>query len=145
MTNNKDVIMVNLLLFLRQVKIRINDVNKNNVLMVWSAPSLTLVMIDPISEMASVADKNNINFHVDACVGGFFLPFLEKYWTPKWYSKKNKLNGIMLINNESKFSYHECKKICNKNNIVYSDDYHKPVIMEKKIYEKYYILKNYFN
>ena len=46
--------------------------------MVGSAPSLTLGMIDPISEMASVADKNNINFHVDACVGGFFLPFLEK-------------------------------------------------------------------
>lgn len=60
------------------MKSYVNAVNKNTVLMVGSAPSLTLGMIDPISEMASVADKNNINFHVDACVGGFFLPFLEK-------------------------------------------------------------------
>jgi len=56
----------------------INSVNENTVLMVGSAPSLTLGMIDPISEMAAIADKKNINFHVDACVGGFFLPFLEK-------------------------------------------------------------------
>tara|TARA_A100001037_G_C15154131_1_gene642518 strand:+ start:10585 stop:11877 length:1293 start_codon:yes stop_codon:yes gene_type:complete len=60
------------------MKSYLNAVNKNTVLMVGSAPSLTLGMIDPISEMAAVADKNNINFHVDACVGGFFLPFIER-------------------------------------------------------------------
>jgi glutamate/tyrosine decarboxylase-like PLP-dependent enzyme len=35
-------------------------------------------MIDPIDEMASIAYEREISFHVDACVGGYFLPFKEK-------------------------------------------------------------------
>ena len=73
------------------------------------------------------------------------LPFLKKYWTAKWYSKKGKLNGLIIFDKESKFSYHKCKKICDENNNIFTDDYHKPVIMEKEIHDKYYILKNYFN
>jgi len=58
-------------------------VNDNTVLMVGSAPSLTLGMIDPIPQMAAVAYERNINFHVDSCVGGYFLPFVEKLGYPQ--------------------------------------------------------------
>ena len=53
-------------------------VNGNTVLMVGTAPSTVLGMVDPIPDMAAVAEERNISFHVDACVGGFFLPFAEK-------------------------------------------------------------------
>ncbi len=53
-------------------------VTKNTVLMVGTAPSTLLGMIDPIDEMATVAYEREISFHVDACVGGYFLPFKEK-------------------------------------------------------------------
>lgn len=53
-------------------------VTDDTVLMVGSAPSLTLGMVDPIPDMAAVAAERDINFHVDSCVGGFFLPFAER-------------------------------------------------------------------
>lgn len=49
----------------------------DTVLLVGSAPSLTLGMVDPIPEMAAPAAARDINFHVDSCVGGWFLPFAE--------------------------------------------------------------------
>ena len=53
-------------------------VTDNTVLMVGSAPSTVLGMVDPIPEMAAPAEQRGISFHVDACVGGYFLPFTEK-------------------------------------------------------------------
>ena len=53
-------------------------VGENTVLLVGSAPSLTLGMVDPIPTMAQLAAVRDINFHVDACVGGWFLPFAEE-------------------------------------------------------------------
>jgi glutamate/tyrosine decarboxylase-like PLP-dependent enzyme len=53
-------------------------VTDSTVLMVGSAPSLTLGMVDPIPEMALPAAERDINFHVDSCVGGYFLPFAER-------------------------------------------------------------------
>lgn len=53
-------------------------VTDDTILMVGSAPSLTLGMVDPIPDMARVAAERDINFHVDSCVGGFFLPFAEQ-------------------------------------------------------------------
>jgi glutamate/tyrosine decarboxylase-like PLP-dependent enzyme len=41
-------------------------INKNTILIVGSAPSYALGIIDPIEKMAEMADKNNILFHVDA-------------------------------------------------------------------------------
>lgn len=53
-------------------------VTDNTVLMVGSAPNYPNGMVDPIPEMAPIAAERGINFHVDACVGGYFLPFAEK-------------------------------------------------------------------
>ena len=53
-------------------------VNANTVLMVCSAPQYPQGVIDPVSEVAAIAQKNNILCHVDGCVGGYMLPFLEK-------------------------------------------------------------------
>src|SRR5262245_10668869 len=53
-------------------------ITDNTVLMVGSAPSYTHGVVDPIPAMAELAAERGICFHVDACVGGFFLPFLEQ-------------------------------------------------------------------
>jgi glutamate/tyrosine decarboxylase-like PLP-dependent enzyme len=52
-------------------------IGPNTVLLVGSAPSLTLGMVDPIPTMAAWAAERDIGFHVDSCVGGWFLPFAE--------------------------------------------------------------------
>mmetsp|Transcript_21233 Transcript_21233/g.36243 ORF Transcript_21233/g.36243 Transcript_21233/m.36243 type:complete len:270 (-) Transcript_21233:803-1612(-) len=43
-----------------------------------SAPSYMHGVIDPIPELSKVAKRNNIGLHVDACLGGFFLPFAKQ-------------------------------------------------------------------
>jgi glutamate/tyrosine decarboxylase-like PLP-dependent enzyme len=57
-------------------------ISPNTVLLVASAPSLTLGMVDPIEELAPLAAERNIGFHVDSCIGGFFLPFAERLGYP---------------------------------------------------------------
>lgn len=57
-------------------------VNSSTVLMVGSAPSYPQGVVDPIPELASIARQAGILLHVDACVGGFFLPFIRKLGYP---------------------------------------------------------------
>jgi glutamate/tyrosine decarboxylase-like PLP-dependent enzyme len=52
--------------------------NENVILMVGSAPCYPFGVIDPIKDLAAIAQERGILFHVDACLGGFLLPFLKK-------------------------------------------------------------------
>ena len=53
-------------------------ITENCVLLVGSAPSYPHGVIDPIRELAAIALERNLPMHVDACVGGFLLPFVAK-------------------------------------------------------------------
>ncbi|WAA12894.1 pyridoxal phosphate-dependent decarboxylase family protein [Fervidibacillus halotolerans] len=64
--------------FRADVKQLENAITKNTILIVGSAPSYPHGVIDPIEKMADIASMHNIPFHVDACLGGFLLPFLQK-------------------------------------------------------------------
>lgn len=57
-------------------------INGNTILMVGSAPSYAHGVVDPIPELAAMAQENDILFHTDACVGGFMLPYLKKLGEP---------------------------------------------------------------
>ncbi|MFZ5823560.1 MAG: pyridoxal phosphate-dependent decarboxylase family protein [Bacillota bacterium] len=57
-------------------------ITRNTVLMVGSSPSYPHGVIDPIAEMAALAAERSIHFHVDACVGGFLLPFARRLGHP---------------------------------------------------------------
>ena len=48
------------------------------VLIVGSAPQYPQGVIDPIPELAALAQERGVGCHVDACMGGFVLPFLER-------------------------------------------------------------------
>ncbi|NDF14840.1 aspartate aminotransferase family protein [bacterium] len=51
---------------------------KNTILIVGSAPQYPHGVMDPIAELAAVARDAGVGMHVDACVGGFMLPFLRR-------------------------------------------------------------------
>lgn len=51
-------------------------INQNTVMILGSAPEYPHGTIDPISEMADLAWARDVPMHVDACVGGFILPFM---------------------------------------------------------------------
>jgi glutamate/tyrosine decarboxylase-like PLP-dependent enzyme len=51
-------------------------VNRHTVMILGSAPEYPHGSIDPIAAMGEVAQRHGIPMHVDACVGGFILPFM---------------------------------------------------------------------
>jgi glutamate/tyrosine decarboxylase-like PLP-dependent enzyme len=53
---------------------------------VASAPQYPHGVVDPIAEIAAAAARAGVPMHVDACVGGFVLPWLEKLGraVPAW-------------------------------------------------------------
>ena len=53
-------------------------ITENTILLVASAPSYSQGVIDPIREIGSIAQKHNLLFHVDACVGGIHLSFMRQ-------------------------------------------------------------------
>lgn len=53
-------------------------INENTILFVGSAPSYPQGVVDPIEEIAALAQEKGLSCHVDACLGGFMLPFAKK-------------------------------------------------------------------
>ena len=52
------------------------------ILIVGSAPQYPQGVIDPIDAIAEIAAHRNINCHVDACMGGVTLTYLERLGEP---------------------------------------------------------------
>ena len=52
-------------------------VDENTILIVGSAPQYPQGVVDPIVHIATIALEHDINCHVDACMGGVTLPYLE--------------------------------------------------------------------
>ncbi len=57
-------------------------INRNTIMIVASAPSYPHGVIDPIEELGQIAAKHTLPFHVDSCLGGFLLPFVEQIGSP---------------------------------------------------------------
>lgn len=57
-------------------------INDNTVLVVASAPQYPQGVVDDVAAIAALAVQTNIWCHVDACMGGFILPFAEMLGRP---------------------------------------------------------------
>jgi sphinganine-1-phosphate aldolase len=51
-------------------------ITDRTILLAASAPSFPQGVVDPIPELGELALASGVGLHVDACLGGFFLPFL---------------------------------------------------------------------
>ena len=61
-------------------------VDENTVLIVGSAPQYPQGVIDPIAAIAAIGAERGVSVHVDACMGGVVLPYLERsgHVVPPW-------------------------------------------------------------
>jgi len=57
-------------------------INRKTIMIVGSAPQYPHGTIDPIQELGALALRRKVPLHVDACFGGFILPWLEKIGVP---------------------------------------------------------------
>eukprot|EP00163_Fabomonas_tropica_P000706 TRINITY_DN10485_c0_g1_i2.p1 TRINITY_DN10485_c0_g1~~TRINITY_DN10485_c0_g1_i2.p1 ORF type:complete len:617 (-),score=181.46 TRINITY_DN10485_c0_g1_i2:242-2092(-) len=57
-------------------------INRNTVCIVGSCPSFPHGVIDPIPELSALAVKYDIGLHVDACLGGFLVAFMDEAGYP---------------------------------------------------------------
>lgn len=57
-------------------------INHRTIMVVGSAPSYPQGVIDPIAEIAALAQRKGILCHVDSCIGGFVLPFAQELGYP---------------------------------------------------------------
>jgi sphinganine-1-phosphate aldolase len=71
-------------------------VGPNTVLVVGSAPQYPQGVVDPIPELAELAASVDANCHVDACMGGFVLPFAEMLGrdVPPWDFRVDGVHSI---------------------------------------------------
>ena len=80
-------------------------INENTILLVASAPSYPNGVLDPIEAIGAIAEKHELPLHVDACVGGFMLPWLERlgHVVPPW---DYRIPGVSSISADvHKFAY----------------------------------------
>ncbi|MBK9070876.1 MAG: aspartate aminotransferase family protein [Myxococcales bacterium] len=72
--------------FRADVRAMTRAINARTILLVASAPQYAHGVVDPIAELSDVALAHKLPLHVDACVGGFILPFLERlgHAVPRW-------------------------------------------------------------
>ena len=57
-------------------------IDDTTVLVVASAPSYAHGVVDPVPQIAAAAAARGVRCHVDACVGGWVLPYLDD--APPW-------------------------------------------------------------
>lgn len=60
--------------------------DRDTVMLVASAPQYPHGVVDPVDLVAEIARERDIPLHVDACVGGFVLPWVERlgHPLPRW-------------------------------------------------------------
>lgn len=57
-------------------------IDEDTVLVVASAPSYAHGVIDPVTDIAAAASARGVRVHVDACIGGWVLPYLRRLGEP---------------------------------------------------------------
>ncbi len=57
-------------------------ITRRTVMILGSAPEYPHGMIDPIEELGAIALEKKIPLHVDSCLGGYLLPFMEMLGRP---------------------------------------------------------------
>lgn len=57
-------------------------IDDRTVLVVASAPSYAHGVVDPVVDLAAIAAEHGVRCHVDACIGGWVLPYAQRSGRP---------------------------------------------------------------
>ncbi len=81
-------------------------ISGRTLLLVASAPSYPHGILDPIPEASALAEKHGLPLHVDACIGGFMLPWVERLQPGNLPAWDFRLPGVTSISADThKFGY----------------------------------------
>ncbi|KAI8591216.1 pyridoxal phosphate-dependent transferase [Geranomyces variabilis] len=72
-------------------------INRNTIMLAGSAPNFPHGIVDDIPALARLAKKHGIGMHVDCCLGGFLVPFLEKAGFPLPHAVDFRVDGVTSI------------------------------------------------
>lgn len=64
--------------FRADVRAMAKAISYKTILILGSAPQYAHGVVDPIAELGALAQRKGLPLHVDACVGGYILPWLEQ-------------------------------------------------------------------
>lgn len=92
-------------------------INRNTVLLLGSAPEYPHGMIDDIAALGALGEKHGIPVHVDACVGGYLLPFMEQagITLPPYDFRVNGVTSVSADIHKYGFAAKGCSCILYKN------------------------------
>ena len=92
-------------------------ITDQTVVMVGSAPSYAHGVIDPIEALGAVALERGVWLHVDACVGGFLLPYYARLGedVPKFDLSVPGVNSISADLHKYAFCPKGASMVCYKN------------------------------
>ena len=71
----------------------------NTIMIFASAPTFPHGVVDPIDELSTIAKQYDIGLHVDACLGGFVLPFCQGEMTPRAFDFR--LHGVTSMSSDT--------------------------------------------
>ena len=73
-------------------------IGPDTLMLVVSSPCYPFGVVDPVAEMGALADRCGLPMHVDACVGGFLLPWAEElgHWATPWDFRVSGVTSISL-------------------------------------------------
>ncbi|KAM9618844.1 sphingosine-1-phosphate lyase 1 isoform 2-T2 [Trichechus inunguis] len=81
-------------------------ISRNTAMLVCSTPQFPHGVIDPVPEVAKLAVKYKIPLHVDACLGGFLIVFMEKAGYPLEHPFDFRVKGVTSISADThKYGY----------------------------------------
>lgn len=103
--------------FTADVKAMEKAINSDTVMLVASAPQFCHAVVDPIEKIGALAQKKGLPFHVDACFGGFMLPWVEKlsYPVPKFDFRVPGVTSISADVHKYGYCVKGASVICYKN------------------------------
>uniref|UniRef100_A0A5S6R5A8 sphinganine-1-phosphate aldolase n=1 Tax=Trichuris muris TaxID=70415 RepID=A0A5S6R5A8_TRIMR len=72
-------------------------VNRQTCMIVVSAPNYPHGIIDPVEVVAAIGERRGIPVHVDCCLGGFLLPFMDRADYPLEEAFDFRVRGVTSI------------------------------------------------
>ena len=92
-------------------------IDADTVMLVGSAPPYPYGVVDPLPELAALAERHGLWMHVDACVGGMVLPFVRDlgHPVPVFDFTLPAVNSVSIDLHKYGYAFHGCSALLLRN------------------------------